>query len=436
MTAPATPPTPPESGSSVPAPGLRRLLVVDDEEIVLVALRETLVRVGYEVVATGDAADALEKLKHSRFAVIITDQQMPRMTGLEFLSRAKQVQPDATRILITAVLNLSTVIEAINTGEIYRFVIKPWLREEFLGAIESAVQRHHLVTRNKELQAETQAVNAQLVTVNQELERQLTRGAEQNRELEVLNGALQQNLQRSVELCVKTMETFYPTLGMQARRVHELCRSMGISAGLSPGNQRALEIAAWLHDVGLVGVPRRLIRRWQSGTEPLSEAERALIEQHPVLGEELASFVEPLELVRSAIRTHHERFDGQGYPAHLAGDAIPWLGRLLGVAVAFAESDLDQAGALDHVRLRSGTAYDPEAVLILSRSLPRATLSRKQREISLSELRPGMVLAKGIYTATGILLVPDGHQLNETYIDKLRNHHRISPIAQSLMVYC
>ncbi len=436
MSTPPSSPTPATAPGAPLSPGLRRLLVVDDEEIVLVALRETLLRAGYEVVATGDAADALEKLKQSAFAVIITDQQMPRMTGLEFLSRAKQVQPDATRILITAVLNLSTVIEAINTGEIYRFVIKPWLREEFLGAIESAVQRHQLVARNKELQAETQVANAQLVSLNRELELQVARVAEQNRELEVLNGALQQNLQRSVELCVKTMETFYPTLGMQARRVHELCRSMGMSAGLSPVNQRALEIAAWLHDVGLVGVPRRLIRRWQMGNEPLSEAERSLIEQHPVLGEELASFVDPLEPVRSAIRTHHERFDGKGYPARLAGEAIPWLGRLLGVAVAYAESDLDQAGALAQLRSESGTAFDPEAVLILMRSLPRATLSRKQREISLSELRPGMVLAKGIYTASGILLVPDGHQLNETYIDKLRNHHRISPISQSLMVYC
>lgn len=417
-------------------PGARRLLVVDDEEIVLVALRETLVRAGYEVVATGDAGQAVEWLREGSFSTIITDQQMPRMTGLEFLAQAKRIQPDATRILITAVLNLSTVIEAINTGEIYRFIIKPWLREEFLAAVESAVQRYALVSGNAALRAAALGMNERLEVLNRQLQEQVARVAEQNRQLETLNQSLDQNLQRSVELCVRTMETFYPTLGSQARRVFELGRSMAATAGLPAEERRALEIAAWLHDIGLVGVPRRLIRGWEQAPESLNEAERAVIEHHPILGEELATFVEPLEPVRSAIRTHHERFDGKGYPARLQGDEIPWLGRLLAVAVAYAESHHDHQTTVEIIRQRSGAAFDPEAVLIFLRSLPRAAIPRRQREVSLAELRPGMVLAKGIYTSNGILLVPDGHELSEPYIDKLRNHHRVSPISQSLMVYC
>lgn len=417
-------------------PELRKLLVVDDEEIVLVALRETLVRAGYDVVATGDAEEALGNLRSQPFSVIITDQQMPRMTGLEFLARAKEIRPDATRILITAVLNLGTVIEAINKGEIFRFIIKPWLREEFMGAVESAVQRYVLVAGNARLRAATQAMNEQLLSLNRQLEEQVARIAEQNLQLEQLNRALGQNLDRSVELCVRTMETFYPTLGSQARRVYELCRSMAVSAELGPEDARALGIAAWLHDIGLVGVPRRLIRRWEDAPESLNEAERALIEQHPLLGEDLASFVEHLQSVRAAIRTHHERFDGKGYPDRIAGDRIPWLGRLLAVAVAFAESHHEDATTIQILRDRSGTAFDPEAVLVLLRSLPTAVIPRRQREVSLADLRPGMVLAKGIYTANGMLLVPDGHALSAAYIDKLRNHHRLSPISQSLLVYC
>src|ERR1700755_2611592 len=85
------------------------ILIVDDEEIVLVALRDTLLREGYQVVASPHAVDALTILKEQKFSVVITDQQMPLVTGLEFLAQVKQVQPDATRILITAVLSLSTV---------------------------------------------------------------------------------------------------------------------------------------------------------------------------------------------------------------------------------------------------------------------------------------------------------------------------------------
>src|SRR5579872_4598020 len=88
------------------------ILIVDDEEIVLVALRDTLVREGYQVVASPHAVHALSVLKEQPFSAVITDQQMPMVTGLEFLSQVKQIQPDATRVLITAVLNLSTTIDA------------------------------------------------------------------------------------------------------------------------------------------------------------------------------------------------------------------------------------------------------------------------------------------------------------------------------------
>src|ERR1700759_1699928 len=120
------------------------ILLVDDEEIVLVALRDTLLREGYKVVASPHAVHALSIVKEQKFSVIISDHQMPMITGLDFLGQVKQIQPEATRILITAVLNLNTVIDAINKGEIYRFIVKQWLREELLATIKTAVQRYEL----------------------------------------------------------------------------------------------------------------------------------------------------------------------------------------------------------------------------------------------------------------------------------------------------
>ena len=89
------------------------------------------------------------------------------------------------------------------------------------------------------------------------------------------------------------MQTFYPSLGNQARRVTELCRAIGQIAKLPPDEQRVLESAALLHDIGLVGVPRQIIRRWQEDPDSLAEPERALIQQHPILGQELASLRQP-----------------------------------------------------------------------------------------------------------------------------------------------
>lgn len=400
------------------------------------ALRDTLVREGYKVVPSPHAVHAVTVLQEQQFSVVITDQQMPMVTGLEFLAQVKKIQPDATRILVTGVLSLSTVIDAINKGEIYRFVVKPWLREELLATVKNAVQRHELIVTNSRLRAETMAMNEELTRMNRALEAQVAVVAGQNKQLELLTEAQEQNFRRSVELCLQTMQTFYPTLGNQARRVYELCRTMARSIDLTPEQQQTLEISAWIHDIGLVGVPRALIKRWEDSPHQLTAAERAVVEHHPILGAELAKFAHHLKEVGPTIRAHHERFDGTGYPDKLSGHNIPWLARLLGVAVAYAESNFTGQAVADTISAGSNSAFDPEAVRIFLHCLPKAAVPGKQREVLLSELRPGMVLAQGIYTINGMLLIPDGQRLTAPYIDKLLNHNRINPISQSLLVYC
>ena len=412
------------------------ILVVDDEEIVVSALRETLRRQNYNVVATTDPMAALAELKTSLFAVIIADQRMPLISGLELLDRARQIQPHATRILMAGVVSLDMVIDAINKGEIYRFIVKPWLREELLVTIKNAAQRHELVQQNLHLQSATQAMNMQLVELNQSLEEQVKLVARQNQQLARMNQTLEQNLLRSMELSLHAAQTFYPTLGHQGRRVAQLCRPMAQVAGLTAEDRRALESAALLHDIGLVGAPRSLIRRWQENPQALNRAERALIEQHPVLGQELSAFGNGLEPVGVLIRVHHERVDGTGYPDKLPGDKIPWLGRLLAVAVAFAASKLVRDDAVEEIKMQANTAFDPDAVRVFLRALPQVHAPRGEKQVPLSELRPGMVLARGIYTPNGLLVAPEGQQLNPTYIEKLLNLDRIQPINQSLVVYC
>ncbi|MBT3482705.1 MAG: response regulator, partial [Opitutales bacterium] len=132
----------------------REILVLDDDEVVLLAMKETLLRERYKVRAYTSAKEALEALENTQFATIISDHRMPEMTGLEFLDKCKQIQPNASRILITGVLTLNTVIEAVNRGEIFRFLAKPWIREEVLATIDNAVQRYALVEANQRLSAD------------------------------------------------------------------------------------------------------------------------------------------------------------------------------------------------------------------------------------------------------------------------------------------
>jgi len=412
------------------------ILVVDDDSQIVSTIVFTLRRAGYDAVGISDPRHALEILQKQQFSVIISDQRMPNLTGLELLAQSRQIQPYITRVLITAVVNLDMVVEAINKGEIYRFIVKPWLHEEFLATVKNSVQRYELICQNARLQDATQAMNEQLIELNRSLEQQVQLVARQNDQLTGVNVALEDNLVRSMELCVHTMETFYPTLGNQARRVSQICKSIATVLQLSAEDRRVLESSALLHDIGLVGVPRNIIKKWQEEPRLLGMHEAALIHQHPILGQELAAFTSNLDKVGVVIRAHHERYDGSGYPDQLVGENIPWLARLLAVAVAYASCRLMDNDAVERVKYGSGSAFDPEAVRAFLRAHVIADVSRKERQITLSDLRPGMVLAQGIYTHNGLLLMPEGQQLNATFIEKLLNHNRIQPINQSLVVYC
>jgi response regulator RpfG family c-di-GMP phosphodiesterase len=413
-----------------------RLLLVDDDESMLLILQETLGREGYEVETALSAPEALQRVQQKSYALIMTDQRMPGMSGIDLLNRIQEIQPDTTRILITGVVELNTVIDCINKGEIYRFLMKPWLHEELLVTVRNGVQRYQLIRHNHKLHEETVAMNERLLELNHQLKIKVAREEDQNIELARLNTALQQNLHRSIELCLKTMQAFYPGLGVQARRVHSLCCAMADSLRLTESDRQVLEISAWLHDIGFLAVPRRLIQHWQKTPETLSGGDLATVHQHPILGQELAGFVKDLADVGSVIRSHHERVDGQGFPDRLSGDQIPWLARLLAVAVAYVETEFKNLDPAEMLRNGSGKQFDPEAVRVLLSASPEPGPLRRERELPLSDLRPGMMLARGFYTPNGVLLVPGGQVLNETSLQKLRSHHRTHPIRQSLLVYC
>jgi response regulator RpfG family c-di-GMP phosphodiesterase len=412
------------------------ILVVDDEVSSLALLQDELNDAGCKTVGFTNPAQALEEIRKRKFSVILADQRMPGMSGLELLAQVRELQPAASRILITGVLQLNTVIEAINKGEVFRFVVKPWLREELLATAKNGIHRYDLICRNEHLQQATQSMNEQLIGLNRSLEQQVKLVAQKNEELAELNVTLERNLSHSIQICVHTMQTFYPALGNQARRVHQLCQSIAQILELNTEDTRTLNTSAWLYDIGLIGAPRQIIKHWQEDPDTLETAEKALIEQHPILGQDLAVFGGHLDKVGEIIRAHHERFDGTGYPDQLAEVNIPWLARLLSVAVAYASCPLADAEAVDKVKEGSGTAFDPEAVRAFLRAQAVAVIPRKERQVMLADLRPGMVLAKGIYTYNGLLLVPEGRQLNATNIEKVLNHNRVQPIVQSLVVYC
>jgi response regulator RpfG family c-di-GMP phosphodiesterase len=423
---------PASSSTNTPS---NRILVVDDQKQMRVLLQATLESAGYAVETVEEAPLALEYVRAEEFAVVISDYQMEPMDGLEFLKAVRDIHPQCSRIMVTAFADVGLMTSAIEHGEICRFLVKPWEREALLKAVHEAYQRYRDTCQEATLELNAAAANEELKKVNASLAKQLVQGEDQKRELERLNGALQQDLQRSVELCLHALETFYPTLGVTARRVRALCSAMGEDLKLPPRQRRTLEASALLYDIGLLGMRPDLINRWLKNPQTLSDAEKSLVERHPVLGQELVPFTEDLKDMGVIIRAHHERYDGTGYPDGLRGEDIPWLARLLAVAIGYAERQNDGQDALRAVSARAGTEFDPEAVRELVRSFPQAVLPRPQRGVLVAELKPGMVLASNVYNSQGMLIIPGDRPLNENWIAKLKAHDRVSPLNLSLQVY-
>ncbi len=144
----------------------RKVLVVDDEPDVLRSVYD-LLRIDYEVVTCQRASEALDHLKGvTDVAVILSDQRMTGMTGIELLQQARLIRPETTRLLFTAYANIHTLIDAINHGHVFRYITKPWGAEELESVIRQAVERHDMIIEKNQLLAELQTANAKLTEAN------------------------------------------------------------------------------------------------------------------------------------------------------------------------------------------------------------------------------------------------------------------------------
>ncbi|HYR57564.1 MAG TPA: HD domain-containing phosphohydrolase [Chthoniobacteraceae bacterium] len=415
--------------------GKTQILVVDDEADILDALREQLTWEGYEVTACANGDDAVTILRRRSFAVIISDQRMPGMCGLELMSHARALHPNSSRVLLTGALSLDTLVGAINQGEIFRFVAKPWMRAELLATVDNAVQRHSLLETNEQLVKTTEKLNRQLVHANAQLQIQIDELTAQKEQLDDAHDSLNANFEHSLGLCYRIINTFDPLLGKQTKTVVDLCRQMAHMDDFTPEEKHVLMTSAWLHDIGLIGLNRELVHRFFYRPAECSEIDRALLREHPIYGQALAAFVDRLSAVGTTIRAHHERFDGTGYPDGLAGSAIPWTARCLAVAVAFVQPGVPRESAMKYILEQSGTAFDPEAVRVFLKTTHRTEVPRQVREIPVEELRPGMLIARGIYVPSGMLLIAEGQELTPAEIAKLKGNPFAKQQISQVLVY-
>ncbi len=329
---------------------VQRLLVVDDEGPILHALQRTFEAAGYQVTACADPVEALEKLTERSYQVLSADYMMPGMTGAEFLAKAKALQPETIRILLTAAHDFSAAVDAINNGEIFRILSKPWNRVELLGCVRQAFDTYGLREKNRQLAAIVQSQNQELAALNKGLEALVD-----ERTTNLLDGMV-------AVLDYRDTETQW-----HSRRVSRFTRRIAEQIGVSdPAELRTIEMGALLHDIGKIGVRDAVLLK----PGPLDADEWSEMREHPHLGWALLQRIEFLREASAIVLQHQERFDGTGYPGRLKGDQIVLGARLFAVADTYDAITSDRPyrkaqahdAAVAEMQRVAGTQLDPRGV--------------------------------------------------------------------------
>ncbi len=170
-------------------PGQRTLLLVDDEEHIVSSLKRLFRRDGYRILTATSGAEALEVLAANHVMVILSDQRMPGMTGVEFLRQAKVMCPESVRITLSGYTDLQSIIDAVNEGAVYKFLTKPWEDARLREHVAQAFEQCELASENVRLGSEVRAINRDLASANQRLERMVVSAHERRRAMQSAAGA-------------------------------------------------------------------------------------------------------------------------------------------------------------------------------------------------------------------------------------------------------
>jgi response regulator RpfG family c-di-GMP phosphodiesterase len=377
----------------------RNILVIDDDPMVLYALEATLQTANYPIFATEDPFSAIEYAKTTPIAVAISDQRMDKMPGLELLQHIRALQPNTSRILITGLLSVQTLVEAINRGEIHRFLGKPWSNAEVIATVQNAVQRYQLLEHNAELQDSSLRLNQELKEIGHRHEMQIAELANQKSLLAETIGGLRESRLRQFDFCDAMLHTFSPILGRQTRQSVEIVKMLAESAGLNAGQTDQLTAAAWAHDLGLITYSREYLWQCLTGRIEVQSDAGALFRAHPLHSQKLAASAGFGGSVSTAVRAHHEHFDGSGYPDGLAGAEIPESARWLAPVVHFTATSAPRDEVVDEIQRLAGSMFDPAVVqqfLKIALKLPMpAEIANQPASMSGSSTAAGGKIAPG-----------------------------------------
>jgi putative two-component system response regulator len=317
------------------------ILIVDDEAVVRRVLLEKVGAAGYRCEQASSADEALAKIRSTAVQLAILDVKMPGRSGIELLTEIKAAHPDIAVIMATAVIDISTAIECLKQGA-YDYITKPFNLDEVVLSIERALEKKRLELEIRDYQ----------LHLEQKVE-------EQARKIR----AAFLNAITSLAYALEAKDKY--TSG-HSQRVAGISVAIAAELGLSRPEIEKIRLAGLIHDIGKIGVREAVLNK----PGKVSAEEYQHILSHSDIGEHILTPIVEDDAILKAVRHHHERYDGTGYPDRLSGEEIPLAARILAVADTYdaiisgrpyraAESIQT---ACDEIRHHRGGQFDPEVV--------------------------------------------------------------------------
>jgi putative nucleotidyltransferase with HDIG domain len=339
------------------------VLFVDDEPMVLKTLTRLFRSEPIDVLTAGSAKEAMSLLDEQYIQVVVSDQQMPGITGASLLANVRELYPDVIRIMLTGYTEMNIAVEAINEGEVYRLMTKPWNDEEMLATISQAFDTHEMRGEIERLNRITKKQNRVLEEMNRSLEQKVQ---ERTRQVQEKHAELRTAYVSTVRTLAEAVDAKDPYTRGHSERVGIYASRIARELGCKSQFIERIYLAGLLHDIGKIGIPDAII------TKPgrLTAEEYDTMKRHPEIGARILEPVVFLADVVPCVRHHHEWYDGSdsGYPDKLNGVKIPFPSRIILVADTVEAMTSDRpyrkAVPLEEVILEiqrfSGTQFDPD----------------------------------------------------------------------------
>lgn len=333
---------------------MARLLIVDDEEPLRRALRRTLERAGHEVLDASSGVEAMVALNGIGVELVLCDINMPGGSGLDLVRSISVKFPETAVIMLSGIDDPGVAQQALDIGA-YGYLVKPVQHNALLINVASGLRRRELEAAQRshvtELESKIFSRSSALRQALQRLDETESHAREAERDI--------------VDRLVKALTLRSEETGGHIRRVARYSALLAEVSEPSAFSVEEVRLAAMLHDVGKIGIPDAILLK----PGPLTDEEFDIIKRHAALGSTMLSDGKSrvLRLGAEIALTHHERWDGQGYPHGVAGHEIPLAGRIVAIADVFDALTSDRVyraavpvqAAIDEMTAERGTHFDP-----------------------------------------------------------------------------